>query len=332
MELSIVICTIFKNNLLFETLDSIKKQSVDQSRIEVLVIDNRIEVADNELEELVMSYKYRYLKEPNFGLTGARHAGLKFSTGKILSYIDDDVILPVDWAVNLLNSFQTEQWQLATGPAYPLFDSHIPKWLKSFIETTPYGGWALPWLSVFDLGIRSGYISPLYVWGLNFSIQKQVLLKYGGFNPDLMPSNFQDYVGDGETGLAKKLINADIKAFYDQNLHVFHKCPQERITLDYFYSRILYSAKGQAFSDFRANNKVSVKSPILSKIVSLLLVPISSILQNIKLLQIMSRFQNGILLIFPFKIIFSYNYHKNLIRLRSDQQLNQWVLKDNYIS
>jgi glycosyltransferase involved in cell wall biosynthesis len=332
MELSIVICTIFKNKLLFETLDSIKKQSVDQGRIEVIVIDNRIEVADNELEELVLSYKYRYLKEPNFGLTGARHAGLKFSTGKILSYIDDDVILPLDWAVNLLNSFQAEQWQLATGPAYPLFDSHIPKWLKSFIETTPYGGWALPWLSVFDLGIRSGYISPLYVWGLNFSIQKKVLLKHGGFNPDLMPSNFQDYVGDGETGLAKKLINVDIEAFYDQNLHVFHNCPQERLTLDYFYSRILYSAKGLAFSDFRANNKASVKSPMLSKIVSLLLVPISFILQNIKILQIISRFQNGNLLIFPFKIIFSYNYHKNLIRLRSDQQLNQWVLKDNYIS
>ena len=119
MELSIVICTIFKNNLLFETLDSIKKQSVDQGRIEVLVIDNRIEVADNELEELVLSYKYRYLKEPNFGLTGARHAGLKFSTGKILSYIDDDVILPVDWAVNLLNSFQSPDLEPLIPSCFP---------------------------------------------------------------------------------------------------------------------------------------------------------------------------------------------------------------------
>jgi hypothetical protein len=146
-----------------------------------------------------------------------------------------------------------------------------------------------------------------------------------------MPSNLQDYVGDGETGLAKKLISVDIEAFYDQNLHVFHNCPQERLTLDYFYSRILYSAKGQAFSDFRANNKFSVKSPMVSKIVSLLPVPISSILQNIKLLQIMSRFQNGHLLTFLFKIIFFYNYHKDLIKLRSDQKLNHWVLKDNYI-
>jgi len=331
MELSIVICTIFKNNLLFETLDSIKKQSVDQGRIEVLVIDNRIEVADNELEELVLSYKYRYLKEPNFGLTGARHAGLKFSTGKILSYIDDDVILPVDWTVNLLNSFQTEQWQLATGPAYPLFDSDIPKWLKSFIETTPYGGWALPWLSIFDLGIRTGHISPLYVWGLNFSIQKEVLLKYGGFNPDLMPSNLQDYVGDGETGLAKKLISVDIEAFYDQNLHVFHKCPQGRLTFEYFYNRILYISKSEAFSKYRQELNETFLSKVKSTMIRKTLWPLDLLARSPKILEIISKIIGPNILRFIFKYAIFYNSHKHFKKISLDPNLKRWVLKQSFI-
>jgi hypothetical protein len=63
--------------------------------------------------------------------------------------------------------------------------------------------------SILDFGNAIQEISPDYVWGCNFSIRKEVLLKVRGFHPDGMPDEFLRYRGDGETSVSREILKAN---------------------------------------------------------------------------------------------------------------------------
>ncbi len=332
MDLSIIICTIYKNSSILETLDSIKVQLQNKVGVEVLVVDNRKEIYDNKLQDLTAEYNFKYFKEPSLGLMGARHAGVENSSGKIVSFIDDDVLVPPNWIDCLLNTYQEEGWKIATGPAYPIFSSELPLWLKKFIETTPYGGWALPWLSVFDLGITRGYISPLYVWGLNFSIDRETFIAHNGFNPDFMPAGKEDYVGDGETGLARKLISNSILSYYDHNLHVFHKCPPERLTVNYFYRRVIYTATGDAYHQVRNSGGLADYSLLKSKFLIFIFWIFEYIASRDNIIKPISKLAGGKYFHYILYLSYIFNFNKYLVKIKKNKNLLNWVCKGQYLN
>ena len=73
----------------------------------------------------------------------------------------------------------------------PMFTGSVPAWFWGFFARTPHGGWMCPWLSLIDVGNDVRGISPAYLWGLNFSIRRSVVVACGGFNPDLVPARRQ---------------------------------------------------------------------------------------------------------------------------------------------
>jgi GT2 family glycosyltransferase len=66
------------------------------------------------------------------------------------------------------------------------------------------------------------------------AVRREVVLEVGGFNPD---SFGNAWLGDGETGLNRKLWQRGLLVGYVPEAIVYHHVPAERMTLAYFRRR-----------------------------------------------------------------------------------------------
>ena len=111
-----------------------------------------------------------------------------------------------------------------------------------------------PWLSLLDIGKDTANINPDFIWGLNFSIRRQVVVDCNGFHPDLVPTELQRWQGDGETGLTKKVRSLGYRADYLQDAGLYHLCGNDRLNIDYFCKRAYYQGVCDSFTSIRSGS------------------------------------------------------------------------------
>ncbi len=236
------------------SLDEIRKSI---SIFPVFVVDNNLDNSMSEKLKLICSRHpdttYTFCAKP--GLSSARHHILGLSSAEVLCFVDDDVIFTHEWFYSIYSTFQDNSISLAGGPSVPCFESSIPSWLWDFFQPTPYGGWACPWLSLLDIGSDIDDIHPNWIWGLNFSIRRNILLECGGFHVDLVPKQLMRWQGDGETGLTMKIASKGHKAVYRQNSLLLHQCGPERLNHSYFAKRAYYQGVCNSFTELRVRLK-----------------------------------------------------------------------------
>lgn len=257
MKISIIIPTYGRPVSIKNAINSLLLQEIEKYDTEILVIDNNTQ---NELADDLYSYclslkgKLRYIREPSPGLGAARHKGVQEAKGEILIFIDDDVEVSAGWINAIHKAFKDSKVGMVGGPSIPKFTSSIPAWFWNFVSETPYGGWMNSWLSLLDIGKTVKGISPNYIWGLNFSIRRELLLSCNGFHPDILPERFQRWQGDGETGLTMKVAEKGFRADYIHEAMLFHLCGPDRLTPDYFKKRSFYQGVCDSFTSIRAGN------------------------------------------------------------------------------
>ena len=272
MKISIIIPTAGRPVAIKNAINSLLLQELEKYDAEILVIDNNTQ---DELADDLYSYcvplkgKLRYIREPSPGLGAARHKGVQEAKGDILVFIDDDVEVCVGWIKAINNAFKDPKVGMVGGPSIPKFTSSIPAWFWSFLSETPYGGWKNSWLSLLDIGETVKGINPNYIWGLNFSIRRELLISCDGFHPDLVPAKLQRWQGDGETGLTMKVEEKGFRADYIQEAMLFHLCGSDRLTTDYFEKRAFYQGVCDSFTSIRAGNLPFTLS-FSAKLISLL--------------------------------------------------------------
>lgn len=255
MKSSIIIPTAGRPAAIESALGSLLAQSPERHDAEILVVDNN---ADEALADALRAHcaqlegRVRYAREPSPGLTAARHRGIREARGDLLTFVDDDVEVGAGWLEAVQSGFSDPQVGVVGGPSVPRFTGSVPAWFWGFLARTPYGGWMCPWLSLIDIGNDVRGISPAYLWGLNFSIRRSVVVACGGFNPDLVPAQLQRWQGDGETGLATSVEAAGIRADYLQGALVFHQCGPERLSAEYFRKRAFYQGVAESFTTIRS--------------------------------------------------------------------------------
>lgn len=111
-SLSVVICTRDRPDYLKRCLQSL--QTLSHPPEEIVVVDNA--PSSTATQQLVKQLLHvRYILEPKPGLDVARNTGVNYSTGNILAYIDDDVIVHQDWSLHLRQAFQDPQVMAVTG-------------------------------------------------------------------------------------------------------------------------------------------------------------------------------------------------------------------------
>ncbi|HTD76564.1 MAG TPA: glycosyltransferase, partial [Chloroflexota bacterium] len=174
----------------------------------------------------------RYVSEPRLGLHNARHAGARAATGDVLVFTDDDATFAPDWLAAYERCFgEHPRMAAAGGRVLPEWESSPPAWLCGFMQADPR---MFPSLSLIDLGSSFQLSYDGIFFGVNMAIRRGTLFEVGGFNPEIFGDR---WLGDGETGLNRKLWARRELIGYVPDALVYHQVSAERMTLAYLRTR-----------------------------------------------------------------------------------------------
>lgn len=249
MQASVIIPTYRRPAFLPDALASVSVQDFPDTDYEIIIVDNAPEPTP-ELEMLCepsAQPPVHYVHEPRTGLHNARHAGARAANGKILVYIDDDVLCPPGWLAAMVTPYADAQVAMVSGKVVLHYEEPPPLWLEQFRGI----------LSALDWGntphaVRP-YRSPV---GCNMSVRKSVLFESGGFNPDGFGDRSLLYLrGDGECGLARKVHDAGWAMWYAPEAWLEHRVPPKRMTAEYIEWRSAIGGIEDAYTDMRYHNR-----------------------------------------------------------------------------
>ena len=116
VSVSVVVCTRNRLEQLAQCLRSL--QNLSQPPHEIIVVDN---APSSDTTRLLIAQMpgIQYVLEPRPGLSVARNRGIRHSTGDIIAFTDDDVIVHPDWITRLQQSFHHPKVMAATGLVLP---------------------------------------------------------------------------------------------------------------------------------------------------------------------------------------------------------------------
>lgn len=265
---SIIIPTYNSAGQLERALQSILDGNFDSHQYEIIIVDNgsndKTAIVVNNFIKQNDSHKIRYIYDDVPGLLTGRHRGAKESLSDILVFVDQDIYADKNWLSSIVEAFNRfPDVQLIGGKCLPKYETEPPAWLNYFWQSSPDEGKFLGSLSLCDFGDQEKEISPLWIWGLNFSIRKKTLYDLGGFHPDCISPQYQQFQGDGEGGLSLKAIAKGYKALYQPNALVYHEVTSKRMSWAYFEQRYFYQGICNSYSEIRQNN--GIKKMVVSK-------------------------------------------------------------------
>ena len=230
MDVTVILCTYNRCQSLATALESVAASELpDSIAWEVLVVDNNSK--DNTrtvVEGFVRKYpaRFRYFFEPQQGKSHALNSGIRESNGRILAFMDDDVVVDPKWLQNLAACFRETTWAGAGGRILPERAFTPPAWLSLD------GKYALAPLALFDIGPEAGELFEAPI-GTNMAFRKEVFEKVGGFRTDLGPlPGTEARSEDMEFGY--RALQAGFRLWYEPSAIVHHSLPVHRLKKEYF--------------------------------------------------------------------------------------------------
>ena len=252
--ISIIVPTLNRASSLKLALSSFCRQTLSSEQFEIIVVDNGSTDETKDVTQAVIDelphLQIRYVHEPEPGLLSGRHCGAAAAAGDILTFVDDDIEADANWLNAIQTSFADPTVQVVGGRNLPNYEADPPAWLEWFWMEHPYGR-ICPALSLLDFGEETRDIDANYIWGLNFSIRKNILVELGGFHPDCIAKRLQYFQGDGETGLTRKANTIGYRAVYQPQALVFHSVSQDRMMYEYFDKRFYYQGVCDSYTRIR---------------------------------------------------------------------------------
>lgn len=144
MDISIAICTYNRADLLQHTLNSLRQLNVsEQTCWEVLVINNR---CTDHTEAVVQQHSndlpIRHVREEEQGLSQARNRAIRESTGEVILFIDDDVLVDPE----ILNAYLEAacRWPSAgffAGSVFPWYETEPKPALRKILDELANGAY-----------------------------------------------------------------------------------------------------------------------------------------------------------------------------------------------
>jgi glucosyl-dolichyl phosphate glucuronosyltransferase len=234
MQISVVICTYNRSEMLKDTLISF----LDGVRIdighELLVIDNN---STDHTREVVMSLAekdptIKYCFESKQGLSEARNSGINASIGHIIAFVDDDVCFDKYWLVQLFDIFDRNQnVSCVGGRVLAKFESERPDWLGDDLL------WAY---GVTRYGDEEKTItSPDIPVGCNMAFRRDVFAKVMPFQTSLGRKG-NNLLSNEENAMFSRIEEAGLKVLYSPRLVVHHRIPSGRTKRQWIFDRFYW--------------------------------------------------------------------------------------------
>jgi GT2 family glycosyltransferase len=234
---SIVICTRNRPEQLARCLQSL--QNLSQQPHEIIVVDNA--PVDDATMQVAKIAGVKYVKEPRPGLSIARNTGIRYSTGEIIAFTDDDVVVHPDWIIRLQQAFDDPKVMSVTGLVLPgeleteaqvMFEKHLGYFNFGYQPKT-YDSEFYQFTKIFGAPVwRIGA-------GANMAILRQAVSLVG---------EFDERLGAGAAGCSED------SEFWYRLLAVGWKCRYYPASVVYHYHRgSVDSLKQQMFNYMRGH-------------------------------------------------------------------------------
>ncbi len=227
--------------MLYDLLESVDAQSLDKSRFEVLLTDQS---DDNKTKNLVKDCSWvNYIKLDSKGVSISRNKGIATATGKILVFVDDDVLFGEKYLEEILNFFKTSELKpdMIGGKTLIDFIGKKPDWLN---------GRLLEVLAASDFGNEPKLYSehPKHVpYTCNMAIKKSCAEKVGGFSELISKLDLKIAVND-DVIFANQVRQAGYNLVYNPNMLVYHRMPTARLTYAYYKKKYFAHGRSDAYA------------------------------------------------------------------------------------
>lgn len=231
MKFSLILCTVNRVVEVKNLLDSLNKQTF--KNFEVIIVDQN---KDDSVRNISLDYSSLdiiYIKS-ELGLSKARNLGLKYYTGNIVCFPDDDCIYPENLLSNVYHFFSHCNYQILMGKTIDKNSNEIVAGKKTLFRQN---------------------LSTFYTLGSSTTL---FILT----NPE-MEIEFDDNFGLGakfgaeeENDLVFRLLKLGYKGYYDPNINfVFHppsdldfndveRVKQRSVGLGAFISKHIFTTEG----------------------------------------------------------------------------------------
>jgi GT2 family glycosyltransferase len=236
VDISILICTYNRADYLADTLSSLfELRGLQERRVEVLVVNNN---STDTTEEVTAGFQRRYgdmlrlIRETRQGLSCARNRGIDESSGRIVAFVDDDVLFDRDWLKNLEAAFHGSPDVAAVGgKAILKFELPRPDWVTDEI---------LPAFSAVDLGEEAtDFAYPDHPFGCNMAFRREVFDRVGRFAPEMgRVGNL--LISNEEKDLFYRISKAGLRVIYWPGASLQHRVVPARIDREFVNSRYFW--------------------------------------------------------------------------------------------
>src|SRR5207302_9235842 len=145
-EITAVICTHNRYDVLPDAIESLTSQSLTADAIEIIIVDNSSDTTAQKdywsMHQLPGNASL--LVESTPGLSRARNLALREAHASVIAYLDDDAIAMSDWCASIVDAFRSyEDAGIVGGPVEPIWPETVPSWLhkwqKGFLTIVDYG-------------------------------------------------------------------------------------------------------------------------------------------------------------------------------------------------
>jgi GT2 family glycosyltransferase/ubiquinone/menaquinone biosynthesis C-methylase UbiE len=185
-RVSVVVCTRERPHELARCQAAIRAQSLPPH--EVVVVDNAPE-SDATRELAARMPDVRYVREPRRGQAVARNTGIRETSGELVAFTDDDVVVHPEWLRRLVPAFDEPDVMCATGLVLPAELETEPQWFFEHV----FGGFGQGYRAIrfdrtfFEAGLSHG----VPVWGIgagaNMAFRRELFEAAGLFDERLGP-------------------------------------------------------------------------------------------------------------------------------------------------
>ena len=181
-DLSVVITTYNRADVLPSALESLLTQDLAPDRYEIIVVDNN---SNDGTRRIVESFARRssavqYVFEPRQGISFGRNAGIRAAVAPIVAFTDDDVRVSRDWATTILTV-------LAAHPEVACVGGKVlPNWRGAWPTWLTQEHWAP--LALLDYGDAPVYVTAerrLCLITANVAYRREVFDRIGMFAPQM---------------------------------------------------------------------------------------------------------------------------------------------------
>lgn len=241
MDLSVILTTFRRPELLADTLASFAEIDATGLHWEVLVVDNTDGDARTRVaaERFAARLPLRLLLEPGRGMNRARNRAIDHARGSLVVFTDDDVAPQPDWLTELRRG--VERW-----PKAQVFGGRVlPSWPADGLAPSPHELSENAY-AIADWNLSEGPYSAHRIFGPNMAYRASVFEGGGRFDPRFGPDGTDTYITGAETSLNLELERTGVTPVYLPRAVVHHRIRREQLQPAWLYKRAFRLGRWEA--------------------------------------------------------------------------------------